>query len=52
MSSQAGLVTKKGNLSARALKRILKDGGVQKKSAKKQRVLEAKTAECGRGELF
>jgi hypothetical protein len=33
MSSQAGFVTKNGNLSARALKRIFKDGGVSKKPA-------------------
>ncbi len=46
MSSQAGIVTKKGNLSAKALRDGgFKDGGVQKKSAKKQRVLEAKPNE-------
>ncbi len=38
-------MTKKGNLSAKALKRKFKDGGVQKKSAKKQRMLKAKPDE-------
>ncbi len=38
-------MTKSGNPSAKALKRICKDGGVQKKSAKKRRVLEAKPDE-------
>ncbi len=38
-------MTKSGNLIAKALKRIFKDGGVRKKSAKKQKVLEAEPDE-------
>jgi hypothetical protein len=45
MSSQEGFVTKNGYLSAKALKRIFKDGVVPKKSAKKQRVIEAEPDE-------
>jgi hypothetical protein len=44
-TSQAGFVTKSGNLSAKALKRVFKDGGVLKKSTKKQIVLEAEPDE-------
>jgi hypothetical protein len=45
MSSQAGFVTKNGNLSAKALKRIFKDGVVPKKLAKRQKVAKAKHLE-------
>jgi hypothetical protein len=45
MSSQAGFVTKNGNLSAKALKRIFKDGVAPKKLAKRQKVAKAKPIE-------
>ena len=45
MSSQAGFVTKNGNLSAKALKRIFKDGVGPKKLAKRQKVAKAKHLE-------
>jgi hypothetical protein len=41
MSSQARFVTKNGNLSAKALKRIFKDEVVPKKFAKRQKVAKA-----------
>ncbi len=46
MSSQAGFVTKNGNLSAKALKSIFKDGVVPKKLAKRQKVAKAKPIEA------
>jgi hypothetical protein len=45
MSSQAKFETKDGNLSAKALKRIFKDGVVPKKLAKRQKVAKAKLVE-------
>jgi hypothetical protein len=42
MSSLAGFVTKEGNLSAKALKRIFKDGVLPKKLAKRRKVAKAK----------
>jgi hypothetical protein len=45
MSSEAGFVTKNGNLSAKALKRISKDGVTPKKLAKRQKVAKAKPIE-------
>ncbi len=38
MSSQAGFLTKNGNLSAKARKRIFKDGGAVKRAPKKAKV--------------
>ncbi len=46
MSSQAGFVTKNGNISAKALKRIFKDGVVPKKSTKKTKVAKAEHIEA------
>jgi hypothetical protein len=46
MSSQAGFVTKNGNLSAKALIRIFKDGVMPKKSAKKAKVVKAEPTEA------
>ncbi len=45
MSSQAGFVTKNGNLSAKAFKRIFKDGVMPKKLVKRQKVAKAKAIE-------
>ncbi len=46
MSSQAGLVTKNENLSAKALKRIFKDGTVPKKLLKRPKVAKAEHIEA------
>jgi hypothetical protein len=46
MSSQAGFVTKNGNLSANALKRIFKDGVVPKKSVKRAKVVKKEPIEA------
>ncbi len=46
ISSQAGFVTKNGNLSAKALKRIFKDGVVPKKSIKRAKVVKKKPVEA------
>jgi hypothetical protein len=43
MSSQAGFVTKNENHSAKALKRIFKDGGATKKPAKKQKAAKSES---------
>ncbi len=45
MSSQAGFVTKNGNLSAKALKRSFKDGIGPTKLAKREKVAKAKHLE-------
>jgi hypothetical protein len=45
MSSQAGFVTNDGRLSAKALKRIFKDGVAPNKSAKKRKVAKAEHIE-------
>jgi hypothetical protein len=41
MSSQAGFVTKNGNLSAKALKSIFKDGVGPTKLAKREKVAKS-----------
>jgi hypothetical protein len=46
MSSQAVFVTKNGNLSAKVLKRIFKDGVAPKKLAKKTKVAKAEHIEA------
>ena len=51
MSSQAGFVTKNGNLSAKAIKRIFKDGVMPKKSAKRPKVATAKPIEAQEAEF-
>ncbi len=45
MSSQARFSTKSGNLSAKALKRILKDSGAVQKSSKKPKVAKTEPIE-------
>ncbi len=45
MSTQAGVFTKNENLSAKALKRIFRDGGVSKKSGKKQKAAKSESAD-------
>jgi hypothetical protein len=49
-SSQAGFVTKNGNLSAKALKRFFKDGVQPKKIPKRQKVARAEPSEAKEGE--
>ncbi len=46
LSSQAGVVTKNGNLSAKALKRTFKDGFVPQKLAKRQKIAKVKPIEA------
>ncbi len=46
MSSQAGFVTKNGNLSAKALKRIFKDGVQPKKLPKRQKIVKMEPTEA------
>jgi hypothetical protein len=41
ISSQAGFVTKNGNLRAKALKRIFKDGVLSKKLVKREKVAKS-----------
>jgi hypothetical protein len=50
MSNLAGFVSKDGNLSAKALKRIFKDGVGPKKLAKRQKVAKAQPVEAHEAE--
>ncbi len=50
MSSQAGFVTKNGNLSAKALKRIFKDEVQPMKLPKRQKVARAEPSEAKKRE--